>query len=658
MIVQVILAGSLAFAAGAKDCEEQADIYAAKSECYRNVDGTSCLTLGALGTLAGAAGGKTYAAKVMAGAKGKEARFLNDFAKNYAPLKETNKMYRRLFDIYEKTGVPFYEDAYKKSFPDTPKPNPGETSIAYIKRLDNNLSMSGGNRKAIPADEAKLNELILKEMSDPKDAKLRELYTKISQDKSLRVSGQNTPFSTLSALRDEYLKAVDKLVPVKGETKKLLEQLDREVADETNKIEERRKQVQKEFEKNEYGPTANEVNAAHAAGKSELAEKLNATKMKAMINKSEQINADFREETAQARQKIRMKYAASNLKVALIDRLRNAGSFAGYRNLHGDIAALVRENRAAKRPKTPSTGKGALVGGAAANAFMGASMYTQGKVDIATCGRSWGLTNEEKDFLAAKKDVLWSPTKAYVNGSWLDLTTAAVSDIAGQVAKEGPWVEGMMPETQDTLKPGATEKYCMMPLVIANPGEMISEARDRFGKVPEGLCKIISRDDKSLDQLMGDDTGNPVVTCESFKDAGVITAPDSATRKAQSGETVFSYRDEHNTYKAPWNEDLNYPDFKNLEVYGSDGKVNELETAKFQRSYGLFHPPSLTETRPDVADMSYDCKKGDKKFPCFLRTATMQARVASSITASACEKEATAGGKLKAPSTSSKTGRH
>lgn len=296
----------------------------------------------------------------------------------------------------------------------------------------------------------------------------------------------------------------------------------------------------------------------------------------------------------EVRKSVAEKFVGKNPKLAVLLRIQELSRS----DFHIGKAAMAMqeakpsfENRKAEGVKNAKLG----VAGAGLGTMVALGLYSRGQIDIRACQKTLGLSDEEIKFLS--------------NDQWL---------APAKAARQGLGCESM---------------------VLENPRKTIEEAIRKYGSVPPGLCNIIKLNDEKLDSLIGDHTIAPVTSCDSYKDTNVQVSSDK----------VFQYTDGNRVYKAPYSEELLYPDFRMIKAYDKDGNEDRKMSLEMQGQYSRIHPANVTNPRPDVDDLSTVCRSGDRGFSCPLVRGAVRARIAKTVSNLACGKEADGSSSRSAP---------
>jgi hypothetical protein len=303
-----------------------------------------------------------------------------------------------------------------------------------------------------------------------------------------------------------------------------------------------------------------------------------------MMPEYEKIEAMEKENTRalnEVRKSVAEQFKVKNPKLAVLLRIQELSKS----DFHiGQAEWMMRDAKSSFDKRKAEGIKNAKLGaaGVGLGTMVSLGLYTRGQIDIRACQKTLGLSDEDIKFLG--NDRWLAPAKAARRGTGCDS------------------------------------------IVLEDPKGTIEEAINKYGSVPPGICNMIKVHDEKLDALVGDQTVAPVTSCDSYKDTNVQVSSDK----------VYQYTDGDWVYKAPYQEDLLYPDFRFVKVYDKDGKEKKVMSQEMQEKYNRIHPPSVTNPRPDIDDLSTVCRSGDRGFSCPLVRGAVRARIAKTMSNFAC----------------------
>ncbi|MBS1970751.1 MAG: hypothetical protein JSU04_10605 [Bdellovibrionales bacterium] len=286
----------------------------------------------------------------------------------------------------------------------------------------------------------------------------------------------------------------------------------------------------------------------------------------------------------EVRKSVAEKFMGKNPKMAVLLRIQELSKS----DFHIGKAALAMQDAKPSFDKRRGDGVKATKVGIAGVGFATAvslGLYTRGQFDIRACQKTLGLSDEEIKFLS--------------NDQWL---------APAKAARQG---------------------YDCDSLVLENPQKTIEEAMRKYGSVPPGLCNIIRLGDEKLDNLIGEQSIAPVISCDNYKDTNVQVSSDK----------VFQYNDGSRVYKAPYSEELLYPDFRFVKIYDQSGNEDKKASLEMQGQYSRIHPANVPNPRPDTDDLATVCRTGDRGFSCPLVRGAVRARIAKTVSNLACGKD-------------------
>lgn len=247
---------------------------------------------------------------------------------------------------------------------------------------------------------------------------------------------------------------------------------------------------------------------------------------------------------------------------------------------------------------TEKNGRNGAVAGAALTALALAGSELFGQADIRNCQKDYGFSNSEIEYLG--NNHILSVAKAKKTDGW-----------------------------------GCEN------LVLLDPQNLFGDMKEKFGGIPKGICKMVKQQSQNLDKLTGEFNVNPAVSCDKISDTNLSVYKDadaSPTFTNNSGKDIFEYRSGSFVYKTPFNEGINYPDFRFIKAFDENGREVRNESLRMQGFYNQLHPANIPDARPDLKDLTSSCSDNshNANLFCNMKQAAVRARVGRSISSSIC----------------------
>jgi len=170
---------------------------------------------------------------------------------------------------------------------------------------------------------------------------------------------------------------------------------------------------------------------------------------------------------------------------------------------------------------------------------------------------------------------------------------------------------------------------------ITTPEESLPEIHEKFGGLPEGLCKIVKNEMAAMNSLLPEEPVVNELTCENFDTPNV-----KLTGRGLEGKMI--YPTGNSTLEIPFDPVLRWPSFNETRVLNPGGQKNTSKTLDFQQRHqrivSFTEAPDVRFDLQELSSCQSNCKTGETRtgLDCGLCKAALQARVVSSIQTPFC----------------------